>query len=456
MVVFYGSIELIILMRISNSLLLLLNGTSKELGEPWEDYDDPILGIPIKFSSIETNISSVMKSDKKLPSEPDYNPILGEPFIKSTTESMINQLYLLTQDNNLKESFFLNWDYNRAILDIAYYLRSHKFNDFDRRYYNNINDYEDTGNRLYKEFTKPPLRSLHWEVYKYCNGGFFQCLKYIDSIVEKTSPRRIDDTTYVIIQNNWNTVTHSEQINITDNECKSARDKNYSPFHGPLERFQWRTSISYYMCWYTIINRPELKYFNESCDNFSNCLDEKYGTNNKDPRANDDIPFSCAFYSFCPDPCCPLRHVLSIQDCVESKFNPCSINSQGESGNCYFPFDKNYNLNSLIKNELNITCDCQDSGYEWSSKFGLCVDIDECSKKLDNCSHTSNTVCINLPGSFYCACQLGYIYNIETESCQVNWGFKKILMQSSLIISTTTESLFDIIVNTLTKKIDIW
>jgi len=88
------------------------------------------------------------------------------------------------------------------------------------------------------------------------------------------------------------------------------------------ERFQWRTTVSYYMCWYTMLGVPDLASFDDSCDNHANCLDE-YNIHNMDPRADDTKPFACALYSFCPDHCCPMKHIWYMKDCFQSEQNPC-------------------------------------------------------------------------------------------------------------------------------------
>lgn len=75
------------------------------------------------------------------------------------------------------------------------------------------------------------------------------------------------------------------------------------------------------MCWYTMLERPELYSFNEPCDNFANCY-TVFGKN-RDPRANDTLPFACAIYSFCPDPCCPRKHFWYMTDCYKTEYNPC-------------------------------------------------------------------------------------------------------------------------------------
>lgn len=50
-----------------------------------------------------------------------------------------------------------------AVLDVAYYLRRHKFNGYDRRY--QITE-DDAVRNLFIQFPKPPLRNVHWEVGK--------------------------------------------------------------------------------------------------------------------------------------------------------------------------------------------------------------------------------------------------------------------------------------------------
>lgn len=83
------------------------------------------------------------------------------------TEQVIDPNVRMTDVPDVDESsedWNAEWDKNKVIRDIAYYIRAHKFQDYDRRYYRRP---EDSRGRLYEEFPKPPLRSLHWEVRKY-------------------------------------------------------------------------------------------------------------------------------------------------------------------------------------------------------------------------------------------------------------------------------------------------
>lgn len=198
---------------------------------------------------------------------------------------------------------------SEALLDVAYYLRAHKFQDFDRRYLRE-EEVTDEEKNLYARFPDPPLRQYHWEVFKYCSVGLKSCLKYLHTIAMDAYLQRTSDTSVLINLQGWAWRDHNDMILAVDVECRQLRDldwKTAQPFQGPLERFQWRTSASYFMCWYTLQNHTTLSFFGEPCDNFANCLDDQWTDQNKDWRANDEKAFACAHYSFCPDVCCPRR-----------------------------------------------------------------------------------------------------------------------------------------------------
>ncbi|PNF29296.1 hypothetical protein B7P43_G08946 [Cryptotermes secundus] len=411
------------------------------------------------------------------------------------------------EKNNMADEDWLN----TAVKDIAFYLRAHKFNDFDRRHHLN----EDTAPRtFFKEFPDPPLRTLHWEVRKYCELGFQDCVQYLHEKVLEATFRRNVDTLTVSRENNWSRPNNTKQIEEADRECQRlrkldwvtafpnrqlknsdsrdytqecdllrellvvpqlrrlprattcvcspcernrvwlrsgsfvtilptawilisgirtetleltidcpfnvlptvsvlkvleatfrrnvdtltvSRENNWSrpnntkqieeadkecqrlrkldwvtgePFVGPLERFQWRTSASYYMCMFTMREEPSLAAFGELCDNFANCLDPDFGDSNGDPRADDRLPFQCATYSFCPDTCCPRKHYSNLEECWHDDNNPCH---EEASSQCSFDRLSNTDFVSIALNRWNVSCICDEVGYKWDSRFGICI-----------------------------------------------------------------------------------
>lgn len=55
-------------------------------------------------------------------------------------------------------------------------------------------------------------------------------------------------------------------------------------------------------------------------------------------------------------------------------------------------------------------CEC-DTGYEMFAQ--ICVDIDECARRLHDCSHG----CVNTPGSYYCDCPEGFQLTDDFQTC---------------------------------------
>ncbi|XP_012342153.1 uncharacterized protein LOC105735483 [Apis florea] len=314
------------------------------------------------------------------------------------------------------EEFDPSWDKNKVIRDVAYYIRGHKFGDFDRRYYKR---YEDAVSKPYEEFPKPALRSLHWEVHRYCDASFLECLRYLEGVIEQTALKRQDDTITAINEQKWVLPDNMQQILSVQKECLNAmeRDKKVMPpFEGPIERFQWRTTVSYYMCWYTMLGVPELSIFGEPCDNHANCEIRPTG----DPRADDTEPYACALYSFCPDHCCPMKRIGDMTDCHQSEANPCYAGNEPGNRECKLDREKNQDFLSLVGNQINISCQCGEPGYEWSARFGLCVDVNECASGEHRCSVEDGETCWNMAGGYECVCKFGYTYDQEKRECVVS------------------------------------
>lgn len=123
---------------------------------------------------------------------------------------------------------------NRVIRDVAYYIRAHKFRDFDRRYHKSANE---TTIGFYEDFPKPALRSPHWEVRKHCEASFVQCLNYLERKIQQTVFKREDDTVTVMREQKWSPKIHNEQIQTAQRDCQKALkedDLTTVPFQGPI------------------------------------------------------------------------------------------------------------------------------------------------------------------------------------------------------------------------------
>ncbi|XP_075210224.1 uncharacterized protein LOC142317549 [Lycorma delicatula] len=167
---------------------------------------------------------------------------LDELYIQDDDELSAN-LYGETDEDNE------DW-VRESILDVAYYIRSHKFNNYDRRFMNESNKILN----LFESFPKA-LKALHWEVNKYCVKGFLKCLKYIGKKIKESDLQRRQDTKNIMNENKWRFPENFNAINVADVECErllQADYKNPVPFQSPLERFDWTITASYYMCWFTM------------------------------------------------------------------------------------------------------------------------------------------------------------------------------------------------------------
>lgn len=151
----------------------------------------------------------------------------------------------------------------------------------------------------------------------------------------------------------------------------------------------------------------DLRHLNENCDNFASCLDVHMLPHNYDVRATDDVPFLCAMYSFCPDPCCPRQHLGNATDCLDIQENPCFETNPAGQRECIVKRPENRYFRDIILNRWNVTCHCPWTGFVWDSRYGMCVDIDECLTGIHECDPLREA-CVNLVGTYECACRWGY------------------------------------------------
>lgn len=120
---------------------------------------------------------------------------------------------------------------------------------------------------------------------------------------------------------------------------------------------------------------------------------------------------------------------------------------------CTLNRDENRDFQALRANQINVSCECHRRGYEWSSRFGLCVDVNECSRGTHNCTRNRGESCLNLPGQYACVCRLGYIYNPELRQCiyspDIDRALKGYTKESKV---AKTKGLLAKIIRTITKS----
>ncbi|XP_012943595.2 fibrillin-1 [Aplysia californica] len=128
-------------------------------------------------------------------------------------------------------------------------------------------------------------------------------------------------------------------------------------------------------------------------------------------------PFLCAELLFCPDPCYGRKSEGSVatrKDQLNDPGNPCR---KLKEPTCKWIHDRNLNFDALQRNRFNISCNCQAEkpGFEWNSRFHLCVDRDECRDKVVTCTH--GKLCQNLAGSYACTCRRGHRFDQRRAKC---------------------------------------
>lgn len=278
---------------------------------------------------------------------------------------------------------------------IGYFLAAHKYFELDRRYI--ISATKGEKPVFFKHFPLPSLRRLNPQVQRACDTGFLECVDEIYKIA------RVSESLFDF---------HKIKVN-------SSRPPEFYPFKYARELFNYRTSASYYMCWYTMREEQPLKDIGiDHCFKYFNYASENKKNTVNDFRAADGRKsFQCALLWFCPNQCYGKfnGNTRSLREALAEKTNPCVDLTYKD---CIVPRNKNTNFEDLKKNRLNVSCYCG-NGIEWNTKFSMCIDTDECYNKQDDC-WKRGFVCQNTKGSYKCRCRLGFSYNEVTQKCEMN------------------------------------
>ncbi|ELU12055.1 hypothetical protein CAPTEDRAFT_188139 [Capitella teleta] len=239
----------------------------------------------------------------------------------------------------------------------------------------------------YLHFPKPPLYELDEGVRNACVRGLYSCLKKVsrDAIANSRVTRA------------WKHKFKRKDSFKRYMDGLSHNDQQYlfKDFPSFYDQFVYRTTASYYLCWFTIQQMEELRKFHTPCG-----LPGVF----PDDRSRDRKPFDCALYSFCPDFCYD---------------NPCKGTGDGS---CRMDAIYNRDFSALAWSDFNYTCDCESIGVglRWSTPGKACIDhsdINECTEGLHTCSPEED--CRNSLGSFECFCKPDY-YRRADNKCELD------------------------------------
>lgn len=120
---------------------------------------------------------------------------------------------------------------------------------------------------------------------------------------------------------------------------------------------------------------------------------------------------------------------------------------------CTLNRDENRDFQALRSNRINVSCECHQPGHEWSSRFGLCVDVNECTRGAHNCTLDAGESCLNLHGRYTCVCRIGYVYSSKMKRCVYSSDFDKALKgDASEPKAAKAKGILDEIIRTVTRS----
>lgn len=113
-------------------------------------------------------------------------------------------------------------------------------------------------------------------------------------------------------------------------------------------------------------------------------------------------------------------------ECSLSQLSPCWNMEELTTRACNMSFQRNTDLPSIIYNRWNVTCHCREPGFVWDSRFGMCVDQNECNEGNHSCDERSH-LCFNTVGGHECCCRWGYEYDSRSGNCTPSAALESIM-----------------------------
>lgn len=186
-----------------------------------------------------------------------------------------------------------------------------------------------------------------------------------------------------------------------------------------LELYRQTVTALQYMCWYTMHGVAYLAHLLQ-CDS----SDPKRTKPDGDSRANNnDNPFGCALYSFCPNPCCGGLKEPNKENCWNRFSNPCRLHGLKGGRGCNIPREQNLNYNILVDHGIKVSCDCGE-GRRYESVASMCVWRDHCLNPDAACPEPHQH-CFNLFSSHGCRCDLDNRWSDYDQRCVLLYPAKR-------------------------------
>ncbi|ELU04080.1 hypothetical protein CAPTEDRAFT_219561 [Capitella teleta] len=275
----------------------------------------------------------------------------------------------------------LNDDLKFALRQAGSYIRLHKFTDFDRRRFSiqdhMLNKFGKGASRptstLHHHFPRQPLKKLDESVLAQCKRSIRKCLNLAKDTYKGSN----------LWKKNAGAVMKSFLMNQKMRSYGNCDTQYAKPFKTPLRQFQFRTTFSYILCYFTLRRLRHMRFFGKPC---------KVGEMESDYREMDTVPYGCAMLSFCPDPCFGKVKVdlidegliLNLNDAV---VNPASACFRQGTGHCSIKEENNRDFIHMVQNRMNYTCDCRDATPVWNPATLQC---DRSGSYRDCCSKQIN------------------------------------------------------------------